>query len=301
MSLDLEVIANELMRLQRDGIDRVFVEDQTLNQLNSAKERIKLCQSDEESDVDPSAIVTNRDDTRVSTQIKGGTAKLKSVQFPKAPVIQLNRNDDTRAQMASIGKMLYADEVCLSQLKEAEKIVLGSGSTQADILFCGEAPGIDEASSGEPFTGKAGDLLSKIIATMGLSRKSTYLTYVMKWRPLHNNSYGERPSTVEEIAYCLPYIKAQLDIIQPKVIVALGNAAARALTEDNLEQSFSHVRGTWSSYNDIPVMITFQPSYLLRNNTLKTKRLAWEDMLQVMEKCGLRVSEEQRTYFQSKI
>ena len=291
MSLDLEVIANELKRLQRDGIDRVFVDDQTLHQLNSAKERIKPSQSDEESDVDPSAIVTDRDDTRCPAQIKEGTAKLKSVQFPKAPEIQLTRDDDTKAQMASLGEMLDTDEVFLSQLKEGEKIVLGAGSTEADILFCGEAPGIDEASSGEPFTGKAGDLLSKIIATMGLSRKSTYLTYVMKWRPLHNNDYGERPSTVEEIAYCLPYLKAQLDIIQPKVIVALGNAAARALAEDNLEQSFSDVRGTWSSYNDIPVMITFQPSYLLRNNTLKTKRLAWEDMLQVMEKCGLRVSE----------
>ena len=136
---------------------------------------------------------------------------------------------------------------------------------------------------------------------MGLSRESTYLTYVMKWRPLNNNSYGERLPTAEEIAYCLSYLKAQLDIIQPKVIVALGNTAARALTEDNLEKSFSDLRGTWSSYNDIPVMITFQPSYLLRNNTLKTKRLAWEDMLQVMKKCGLRVSEEQRTYFKSKI
>ncbi|MEC7274485.1 MAG: uracil-DNA glycosylase [Verrucomicrobiota bacterium] len=301
MSLDLEVIANELKRLQRDGIDRVFVEDRTLHQLNSAKERIEPSQSDEESNVDPCAIVTDRDDTRVPTQIKEGTAKLKSVQFPKAPKIQLTRDDDTRAQMASIGEMLNTDEVCLSQLKEAEKIVLGAGSTEADILFCGEAPGVNEASSGEPFTGKAGDLLSKIIATMGLSRKSTYLTYVMKWRPLHNNSYGERAPTVEEIAYCLPYLKAQLDIIQPKVIVALGNAAARALTEDNLEQGFSDLRGTWSSYNDIPLMITFQPSYLLRNNTLKTKRLAWEDMIQVMEKCGLRVSEEQRTYFQSKI
>ena len=301
MSLDLEVIANELKRLQRDGIDRVFVEDRTLHQLNSAKERIEPSHGDEEPDLDPSAIVNDRVNTKFPSQIKEGTAKLKSVQFPKAPKIQLTRGNDTRAQMASIGEMLNTDEVCLSQLKEAEKIVLGAGSTEADILFCGEAPGIDEASSGEPFTGKAGDLLSKIIATMGLSRKSTYLTYIMKWRPLHDNSYGERPSTVEEIAYCLPYLKAQLDIIQPKVIVALGNAAARALTEDNLEQGFSDLRGTWSSYNDIPVMITFQPSYLLRNNTLRTKRLAWEDMLQVMEKCDLRISEEQRTYFQSKI
>ena len=199
MYLDLEVIANELKRLQRNGIDRVFVEDRTLHQLNSAKQRIEPSQSHEESDVDPSATVTDRVDAKFPAQIMEGTAKLKSLQFPKAPKIQLTKNDDTRAQMASIGEALYADEVCLAQLKEPGKIVLGAGSTSADILFCGEAPGIDEASSGEPFAGKAGDLLSKIIAAMGLSRESTYLTYVMKWRPLHNNPYIERPSTVEEI------------------------------------------------------------------------------------------------------
>jgi len=302
MSLDFEVIANELRRLQRNGVDRIFVEDRTLHQLNLAEVTIDPNQNNnKQSDVNSSANVTNRDDMSMPSLIKAEKAKLKSLQFPKAPKIQLTKDDDTRAQMASIGEALYADEVCLAQLKEPGKIVLGAGSTSADILFCGEAPGIDEASSGEPFAGKAGDLLSKIIAAMGLSRESTYLTYVMKWRPLHNNPYIERPSTVEEITYCLSYLKAQIAIIQPKVIVALGNAAARALTGYDSEQSFSDVRGSWSSYEDIPVMITFQPTYLLRNNTLKTKRLAWEDMLKVMEKCGLRVSEEQRAYFQSKI
>ena len=300
MFLDLEAIAYELKRLQRDGVNRVFVEDQTLYQLDSAIKTIDSNLSNEQSDIVSSAIVTDPDDTRVSAQFKAGAAKPKNIQFPKPPKIQL-ANEDSKAQMASIGEMLNTDEVCLAQLKESGKIVLGAGSTTADLLFCGEAPGIDEASLGEPFTGKAGDLLSKIIVAMGLSRESTYLTYVMKWRPLHYNSYGERPSSVEEIAYCMPYFKAQIDIIKPKVIVALGNAAARALTDNNLEQSFSDMRGTWSSYKGIPLMITFHPSYLLRNNTLKTKRLAWEDMLQVMEKCGLRVSEEQRKYFLSKI
>ena len=136
---------------------------------------------------------------------------------------------------------------------------------------------------------------------MGLSRESIYLTYIMKWRPLQDSPYRERPPTIEEIAYCMSYLKAQIAIIQPKVIVALGSTAARALIGNDLKQSFSSVRGTWSNHEGIPVMITFQPSYLLRNDTLKTKRLAWEDMLQVMEKCGLNISEKQRAFFLSKV
>ncbi len=197
--------------------------------------------------------------------------------------------------------MIRASDLCQAQLKEPEKVVLGAGSTAADILFCGEAPGVDEALTGEPFIGKAGNLLSKIITAMGLTRESTYLTYIMKWRPSHNKPYGERPATGEEIAYCMSYLRAQIDIIKPRVIVALGNAAAKGLLGDELGQNFSDVRGTWFSFQGIPVIITFHPSYLLRNDTLKTKRLAWEDMLQVMEKCGLNISEKQRAFFLSKV
>lgn len=291
MPSDLEVIANELKRLQRDGIDRIFIEDQTMKLLSSAKEML---------DIESSLTIKGSEEKKVSTTIEEDTAEKKKVKISKAPKIQLIKGD-ARTQMAWLGEKINTNDVCRSQIEEPGKVVLGAGSMTADILFCGEAPGIDEALSGEPFTGKAGDLLSKIITAMGLSRDSTYLTYIIKWRPSHDKPYGERPPTVEEIAFCMPYLKAQIEIIQPKVIVALGNAAARALIGDDLEQNFSDVRGTWSSYQDIPVMITFQPSYLQRNNTLKTKRLAWEDMLQVMERCGLRISEKQRAFFLSKV
>ena len=300
MPSDLEAIANELKRLQRDGIDRVFVEDNTLEQLNCAKELLNANRNKETLDRDSSAVVEGSKAKKAPTATASNTAEQKKTQFPKAPKIQLSKGD-SGTQMASLGEMIHTSELCLAQLKEPEKVVLGAGSTDADILFCGEAPSVDEALTGEPFIGKAGNLLSKIITAMGLTRESTYLTYIMKWRPSHNKPYGERPATGEEIAYCMSYLRAQIDIIKPKVIVALGNAAAKGLIGDELDQNFSDARGTWSSFQGIPVIITFHPSYLLRNDTLKTKRLAWEDMLQVMEKCGLNISEKQRAFFLSKV
>lgn len=300
MSSDLEAIANELKRLQRDGIDRIFVEDDTLERLSCAKELLNTNRNKEILDKDSSAIVEGSKEKKVPTTTTPNTAEQKKAQFPKAPKIQL-REGDAGTQMASLDGMINTSDLCLAQLKEPEKVVLGAGSTTADILFCGEAPNVDEALTGEPFIGKAGNLLSKIITAMGLTRESTYLTHIMKWRPSHNKPYGERPATGEEIAYCMPYLKAQIGIIKPKVIVALGNAAAKGLIGDELGQNFSDARGTWSSFQGIPVIITFHPSYLLRNDTLKTKRLAWEDMLQVMEKCGLNISEKQRAFFLSKV
>ncbi len=300
MSSDLEAIANELKRLQRDGIDRVFVEDNTLEQLSCAKELLNANRNKETLDRDSSAVVEGSKAKKAPTTTASNTAEQKKTQFPKAPKIQLSKGD-SGTQMASLGEMIHTSELCLAQLKEPEKVVLGAGSTDADILFCGEAPSVDEALTGEPFIGKAGNLLSKIITAMGLTRESTYLTYIMKWRPSHNKPYGERPATGEEIAYCMSYLRAQIDIIKPKVIVALGNAAAKGLIGDELDQNFSDARGTWSSFQGIPVIITFHPSYLLRNDTLKTKRLVWEDMLQVMEKCGLNISEKQRAFFLSKV
>lgn len=300
MSSDLEAIANELKRLQRDGIDRIFVEDDTLEQLSCAKELLNTNRNKEILDKDSSAMVEGSKVEKVHTTTNSNRAEQKKAQFRKTPKIQLNKGD-AGTQIALLDEMIHASDLCRAQLKEPEKVVLGAGSTAADILFCGEAPSVDEALTGEPFIGKAGNLLYKIITAMGLTRESTYLTYIMKWRPSHNKPYGERPATGEEIAFCMSYLRAQIDIIKPKVIVALGNAAAKGLLGDELGQNFSDARGTWFSFQGIPVIITFHPSYLLRNDTLKTKRLAWEDMLQVMEKCGLDISEKQRAFFLSKV
>lgn len=220
--------------------------------------------------------------------------------LPAAPKIELPTGDPPAQQLAWLREQVLTCEICQAQLAEHGKIVFGAGSPEADIFFCGDAPGEDEELSGEPFVGKAGQLLTKIISAMGLSRESVYTTNILKWRPRHEKPYGNRPPTQDEMRFCLPYLQAQVDIIQPKVIVALGNTTVTGLLGPDPDRKMGAARGTWANFTGRPVMITFHPSYLLRNDTLKTKRMVWEDMLHVMEKCGLEISSKQRGFFLSK-
>jgi DNA polymerase len=155
--------------------------------------------------------------------------------------------------------------------------VFGVGSPRAEVVFVGEGPGREEDIQGEPFVGRAGQLLTRIIASMGLSRDDVYICNAVKCRPP-----GNRTPTVEEIATCRPYLEAQLAVIQPKVIVALGNPAVRALL--NITKGISHLRGSFLEWQGIKVMPTFHPAYLLRNP--KAKRQVWEDMKLVLGEIG---------------
>ncbi|MEC7287281.1 MAG: uracil-DNA glycosylase, partial [Verrucomicrobiota bacterium] len=216
--------------------------------------------------------------------------------LPKSPRIELPEGDAV-SQLAWLKDRVLACEVCKEHLSDDGKIVFGNGSPKADILFCGEAPNADEEQTGEASAGKSGQLLTKIISAMGLSSENVFTTNIMKWRPEHDKPYGNSPPTLEEMRFCLPYLKAQIKIIQPKVIVALGNTTVSGLLGHDPARKMSAVRGTWDQFESIPVMISFHPSYLVRNGTLKTKRMVWEDMLQVMEKCSLEISDQQRGFF----
>ena len=191
------------------------------------------------------------------------------------------------------------DPVCNEHIKaeHGKKVVFGVGNLDADIFFCGEAPGEDEEVQGEPFVGKAGQLLDKIVKAMGISREQTYIGNIMNWRPEHDMPWGNRPPTETELRYCLPYLEAQVEILQPKVIMALGATAANGLLGYDPQRSVGKCRGQWFSFHNIPLVITYHPSYLLRNNTNKTKRMVWEDMLMVMEQIGMPISEKQKSFF----
>jgi DNA polymerase len=132
---------------------------------------------------------------------------------------------------------------------------------------------------------------------MGLKRDAVYMTNIMKWRPKHHKPYGNRPPTQEEMEYCLPFLKAQIQIVQPKVIIGLGNSTVPGLLGPNPDRTMASMRGTWQSFEGIPLIFTYHPSYLLFNDTMKTKRAAWEDMLKAMEKVGLPISAKQKGYF----
>ena len=175
-------------------------------------------------------------------------------------------------------------------------VVFGVGNPAAELMFVGEAPGADEDMQGEPFVGRAGELLTKIIQTMGFQRSDVYIANVLKCRPdMPPGASGNRQPTPAEMETCLPYLREQIELIEPKVMVALGATAMRGLFGKT--EPMKDMRGRWHSFNSIPVMATFHPSYLLRNQAMSEKRKVWEDMLQVLERLGHRISERQRNYF----
>lgn len=184
-----------------------------------------------------------------------------------------------RAALEELAAEVAACTRC-SLYEEATQGVLGAGNPQADLIFVGEAPGAEEDRVGEPFVGRAGKLLDKILKAMGLERSDVYITNVIKHRPP-----GNRTPTKYEIGRCHHFLLAQLEIIRPKVICALGAPAAQTLL--NTDRSIGLLRGRFHPYPDdpqIPVMPTYHPAYLLRNARDKGK--VWEDMKKIMEKLG---------------
>jgi uracil-DNA glycosylase family 4 len=174
--------------------------------------------------------------------------------------------------------------------------VFGVGNPDAELMFIGEAPGADEDRQGEPFVGRAGQLLTKIINAMGLSREEVFIANVLKCRPnMPAGAPGNRPPTPAEMETCLPYLTEQIEIVGPKVLVALGATAVEGLLK--VREPMGRMRGRWHSYRETPLMITFHPSYLLRNQSNIEKRKVWEDMLLVLERLERPISEKQRNYF----
>ena len=135
-----------------------------------------------------------------------------------------------------------------------------------------------------------------MLVAMGLSRQQVYLTSVLKCRPdVPGDETGSRPPTISELSKCAPYLASQISIIKPKVIVAMGAGAMRALFGST--ETVGKLRSHWHDLQGIPVMPTFHPSYLIRNQSNTEKRKVWEDLLQVMERLGFNVSEKQRGFF----
>jgi len=185
---------------------------------------------------------------------------------------------------------------CQHLASSRTQTVFGVGNPDAELMFIGEAPGVDEDKQGEPFVGRAGQLLTRIIETMGLAREEVYIANILKCRPdTSPGSFGNRPPTPREMQTCRPYLVEQIDIIRPKVLVALGAVAVEGLL--GTRGTMRELRGRWHSYNGTPLMITYHPAYLLRNQAPSEKRKVWEDMLQVLERLEKPITEKQRSYF----
>lgn len=209
------------------------------------------------------------------------------------------RKATTELAQATINACKNARELCekagtLEELKElvekfegcalkltATRTVFGHGSASARIMLIGEAPGADEDRTGVPFVGRSGHLLDLILKAAGYDRENDcFISNVLPWRPP-----GNRTPTTAEVAVCLPFLKRQIDLVQPEALVLLGGSAANALLEN--EEPISRMRGKWLDYKDgsgrvIPVMATFHPAYLLRNTGQKAK--IWADFLRLNKK-----------------
>ncbi|MDP9175014.1 MAG: uracil-DNA glycosylase [Planctomycetota bacterium] len=158
--------------------------------------------------------------------------------------------------------------------------VFGEGDVDARIFFIGEGPGENEDLQGRPFVGRAGELLNKMIAGMGLQREQVFIANIVKCRPPNN-----RVPAPDEVATCTPYLVRQLEIIRPKVIITLGLPSAKYMLSSKL--SMGKLRGQWYNWRGIKLMPTFHPAYLLRAYTEENRAAVWSDLKMVMSEVGL--------------
>jgi DNA polymerase len=167
--------------------------------------------------------------------------------------------------------------------------VFGEGSPNAQILFIGEGPGVQEDLSGRPFVGRAGELLTRLIEKgMGFPRSSVYIANITKCRPTVDlQMKKDRPPEKDEVESCSPYLLKQIEIISPKVIVTLGNPSTKFLLRT--EKGITAIRGQWHEFRGIPVMPTYHPSYVLRNGgeDSQVQKDIWEDLMSVLDKLGI--------------
>jgi DNA polymerase len=177
------------------------------------------------------------------------------------------------SNLAELRALLENFEGC-GLKRTASRLCLSRGSPDASIMLIGEAPGKDEDAKGLPFVGRAGQLLDRMLAAVGLSEKEVYITNLVFWRPP-----GNRVPSPEEVQVCRPFVERQIELVSPRILVFLGNAAAKELT--GASEGILKLRGKWLAYKGIRAMATLHPAYLLRNPI--AKRLAWRDLLALRE------------------
>ncbi len=220
---------------------------------------------------------------------------------PQAVAAVLEVSGSTRAgQLDSLRRQAetWAPAKNLGSLRET--MVFASGNPEARLMLVGEAPGYHEEREGTPFAGDAGLKLDGILKAMGITREEVYISYIVKFRPATpRQATNNRKSTPEEMAACLPFIRAEIGIVKPACIIAFGETAAAGLL--GLDDAVAMMREAWHAFEGTPVRVTFHPSTLLQTTAVSsTKRQLWEDMLAVMEKLEMPISDKQRGFFLTK-
>ena len=272
----LETVLESLKRMRDESGHRPCASRSALDALNRASTR--TAQTPAEQKIDPPSV---RAGLALGLRRAGNEVATDAKKIEKLAAVQARVSVCTK---------------CPNLASTRTQTVFGVGNPDAEIMFVGEAPGADEDAQGEPFVGRAGQLLTKIIKAMGFGREEVYIANILKCRPdVPAGSFGNRAPTPREMQTCRPYLMEQIDIIKPKVIVALGAVAVEGLL--GTRAPMRELRGRWESFDGTPLMITYHPAYLLRNQSPSEKRKVWEDMMLVLERLEKPVSEKQRNYF----
>lgn len=258
----LEEAERLLARMRREGTERVFLRPQTWQ---------NLCQASPKGNA-----------PRNAQPHPQASPKQEPVDMPRSPATSSPSAPDTSAMpdrsLMDWETLREAVRTCtLCPLREGRtNTVFGEGDPNADLMFIGEGPGAEEDAQGRPFVGRAGQLLTKMIEAMQFTREEVFIANIVKCRPP-----GNRVPEKEEAACCVPYLIRQIELIQPKVLVLLGNTSLKHLLD---KTGITRLHGEWLDFRGTAVMPTFHPSFLLRDP--RQKRPAWEDLQKVMAKLG---------------
>ncbi|MFZ4761800.1 MAG: uracil-DNA glycosylase [Alphaproteobacteria bacterium] len=235
----------------------------------------------------PSKVATSMGIAGSTPNMETPTAKTQAPLHPLPAAASSNISAKQAGSLAELRQLMQNDEQCLLK-KTASRLVFGDGNPESAIMVVGEAPGADEDRQGIPFVGAAGQLLDKMLLSIGLNRQNCYITNVLVWRPP-----GNRKPTPLEIMQMIPYLEQHIELVKPQMLLALGDSAAKALT--GVQEGITRVRGKWLNAGEpkesmgdhfscrfvqpIPCLLTYHPAFLLRSPL--NKKQAWQDLLLV--------------------
>ena len=291
----VDALIEHLEAEQARGKTHVLLDDEAREGLRELFVRARdAARSPAPQQATPKASTSQAEPSAPSTQ---AAATPVPAAAPAAPP-QLKVTGESREErLASLKEQAatWAPATSLGTLRKT--MVFATGNPQARLMLVGEAPGHEEERRQEPFVGPAGRKLNDILKAMGLSREEVYISNIVKFRPsTPRQTTNNRKPTPEEMASCLPFVMKEIEIVKPDCIVALGGTAAEGLL--NLEGSVGGMREQWHAIDGIPARVSYHPSYLLQSGSGNdVKRKVWEDMLAVMDKLGLPISEKQRSFF----
>ncbi|MEY3548083.1 MAG: hypothetical protein RLZZ552_450 [Verrucomicrobiota bacterium] len=299
----LDILLEELKRQKAAGVRRVSITADSLAALKAlagtpaAPAPAPAKAAPAASPVRPAATPVTAPVRPVAAAAPKPAVAAPAAPIPDAPIFTLAAG--TKAErMQALRQLVEACAETKKHLVAPQRPLLGHGSLDAKVVFVGEAPTLGEMEAGQAFAGESGELLQKILGAAAINPADCYFAPVMVWRPEPPTLYGKRPPTARELAFNLPYLRAQIDVIAPRVVVALGAQAFEAL--HGRTPTITQARGRWFDLGGVPLLATFHPNYLLHSPSASAKRTVWEDFLLLMEKLGLPISEKQRGFFAAK-